>query len=95
MRIFKRTNNGDVNFKKKKINLLTKQEQKSYHNAKVCYIYKEKFKDKHAKDKTYGKVRDHCHYTGEYRDAVQSICNLRYNIPKEIPIVFHSVANYD
>ena len=35
------------------------------------------------KGKKYRKVRDHCHYTEEYRGAVYSICNLRYNIPKK------------
>ena len=36
------------------------------------------------------KVRDHCHYTEEYRDAAHSICNLKYSVPKKIPIVFHN-----
>ena len=47
------------------------------------------------KDKNYRKVRDHCHYTGEYRGAAHSICNLKYNVPEEIPIVFHKRSNYD
>ena len=33
-------------------------------------------------DKEYCKVRDHCYYTGEYRGAVDSICNLKYSVPK-------------
>ena len=41
------------------------------------------------------KVRDHCHYTGKYRGAAHSICNLRYKIPKEIPVVFHNGSSYD
>ena len=28
------------------------------------------------------KVRDHCHYIGENRGAVHSICNLKYSVPK-------------
>ena len=32
---------------------------------KICYICKEKFENKHLKDKKYRKVRDHCHYTGQ------------------------------
>ena len=47
------------------------------------------------KDKKYCKVTDHCHYTGEYRGAAQSICNLKYSAPERIPIVFHNGSNYD
>ena len=40
------------------------------------------------------KVRDHCHYTGEYRGAAYRICNLKYSEPKESFIVFHNGSNY-
>ena len=71
--------------------LLTNKQQKSQENAKICYICEEKFEDQHGKDKKYLKVRDHCHYTGEYRGAY----NLKYTAPTEIFIVFHSGSNYD
>ena len=45
----------------------------------ICYICKKEF-DKN--DKKNYKVRDHCHYTGEFRGAAHNICNLRYKIPK-------------
>ena len=41
-------------------------------------------------EKKFCKIRDHCHYTGEYREAVHSICNIEYGVPKKIPIVFLS-----
>ena len=41
------------------------------------------------------KVRDHCHYTGKYKGAAHSICNLRYIIPKKILVVFHNGSTYD
>ena len=72
-----------------------KEQQKSYENAKICYIYKEKFENKYVKDKKYCKVKDHCYYTGEYRSAAHSICNLKYSVPKTIPITFHNGSNYD
>ena len=43
----------------------------------------------------YRKVRYHCHYTEEYRGAAHSMCNLKYTVPKNIPIVFHNGSNYD
>ena len=45
--------------------------------------------------KKHHKVRDRCHYTGKYRGSAHNIYNLRYKIPKEIPIVFHNVSTYD
>ena len=30
------------------------------------------------KIKLYKKVRDNCHYTGKFREAAHSECNLRY-----------------
>ena len=47
------------------------------------------------KDKKYRKVKDHCHYTGKYRGAAHSLCNLKYSVPKNISIVFHNGSNYD
>ena len=71
---------------------LTKKEEENYNNQKVCYICKKEFD---TSDKKHHKVRDHCHYTGKYRGAAHNICNLRYKIPKEIPIVFHNGSTYD
>ena len=64
-----------INFKKKKMKLLTKMQQESYENSKICYIFTEKFENEYLKDKKYRKVRDHCHYTGKYRGAAHSKCN--------------------
>ena len=40
------------------------------------------------------KVRDHCRYTGKYRGAAHSNCNLNYKITKKIPLVFHNGSTY-
>ena len=77
------------NFKKRKKRLLMKEKQESYENAKICYICKENFENIYLKSKKYYKVRDHCQYTGEFRCAVHSICNLKYSVPKKMPIVHH------
>ena len=81
-----------IDYEKKKMILLT-TEKKIYHNKqKICYICKKGFNNN---DKKNYKVRHHCHYTGKYRGAAHNICNLRYKVPKEIPIVFHNGSTYD
>ena len=72
---------------------LTDEENKFYETQKVCNICKKGFSTDN--DKKYHKVRDHCHYTGKFRGAAHSICNLRYKTPKEIPVVFHNGSTYD
>ena len=60
---------------------------------KSVIFCKERFENKYLKDKKYSKVRDHCHYTGKYRAAGHSTCNLKNSVPKAI--VFHNGSNYD
>ena len=61
----------------------------------IYYICKKKFENKNVIDKKYRKVRDHCDYTGEHSGSSHSICNLKYSVPKQIPIAFHNGCNYD
>ena len=75
---------------------LTHKENNFYNKQEICYICKEKFcMDKD--DKNYinkRKVKDHCHYTGKFRGAAHSKCNLNYKVPKDIPVIIHN-ATYD
>ena len=87
-----------INFEEKEMIPLTNKEIKSYEKQKVCYICEKKFcddKNKKSEYDLYYKVRYHCHYTGKFRGAAHNICNLRYKVPKKIPIVFHNGSTYD
>ena len=84
-----------INLERQKVLPLTKKELTLHQDATTCYICGKIFFKELAKDKNYRKVRDHCEFTGKYRGAVHNICNLRFNIPNEIPIVFHNGSNYD
>ena len=70
---------------------LTNEERESYKNQKVSDICEKEF----STDKKDQKVIDHCHDTRKYRGAAHNSCNLRYKIPKEIPLVFHNDSTYD
>ena len=66
---------------------LTSAEQKSFEEANICHICNCELK----KDK----VRDHCHFTGQYRGAAHNKCNLMCKKPKVLPVIFHNLQGYD
>ena len=66
---------------------LTRAEQKSFEKAVNCYICGGELK----KDK----VRDHCHFTGQYRGAAHNKCNLMCKKPRVLPVIFHNLQGYD
>ena len=82
---------------KKPMTPLTDEENRNHERSNHCHICNEKFIHKKENEKycEYCKVRDHCHYTGKYRGAAHSKCNLQYKVPKEIPEVFHNGSKYD
>ena len=78
--------------------ILTNEEKESYEKQKNYHICKKEFctdENKNSEFKLYHKVRDHCHYSGNYIGAAHNICNLRCKISKEIHIVFHNGSAYD
>ena len=85
------------NTKKLSMTPLTRKEQKENDNSKECFICKNKFiynkKNKYYKNLM--SVMDHDHYTGKYRGAAHSVCNLRYKTQEDIPVVIHNGSNYD
>ena len=66
---------------------LTKEEEKSFKEAKICHIC--------LGDLGEDRVRDHCHFTGEYRGAAHNSCNLQCRKPMILPVIFHNLQGYD
>ena len=71
--------------------LLTREEKTCYSKQKICYICKKEFNNNDKKQQ----VKNNCHYTSKYRGVAHNICNLRYKVPKEIPVVFYNGSTYD
>ena len=63
--------------------------------SKKYVIYAKKYSVQMIIIKITIKLKILVHYTGKYRGAAHSICNLRYETPKKIPIVFHNDSTYD
>ena len=60
----------------------------SYENATVCYACKNGFNG--------DKVHDQCHFTGRYRGALHSECNLKLKQrPFVTPVFAHNMSGYD
>ena len=66
---------------------LTKEEQISFSKEKFCHICKMELEN--------DKVRDHCHFTGQYRGAAHNSCNLQCRKPMILPVIFHNLQGYD
>ena len=67
-----------------------KEAEEKYDAATDCYICEKALNE--------DRVRDHCHFTGKFRGAAHSNCNLQYQISKKnykLPIVFHNLRGYD
>ena len=76
-------------FPEKPMEPLTKAQWKEDKHMSSCHICFKPFKEGNQK------VRDHCHYSGIYRGAAHSLCNLQYKIPSYIPVVFHNLSGHD
>ena len=66
---------------------LTKEEQAFFNKAETCHICSKELLD--------DKVRDHCHFTGQYRGAAHNSCNLQCRKPLILPVIFHNLQGYD
>lgn len=68
---------------------MTADQEIDFDNAKICHICEKEFADINDV-----KCRDHSHITGEYRGAAHKNCNLEFQEPRIVPVVFHNLK-YD
>ena len=82
-----------MSFRKSKSMKFTESDEKKFRRAKECWICGRKFSfmERFSKET----VRDHCHYTGKFRGAAHSSCNLRWRRTKKILVIFHNFTGYD
>lgn len=72
-----------------KMKVLTQKQWKSFNESKDCPECKQNYLIKNQK------VRDHCHWTGEFRRPLCNSCNLKSKKNRFIPVFFHNLKGYD
>lgn len=45
-------------------------------------------------DRNMQKIKEHCYFTGKFRDKAHSICNFRHSVPKEISVIMCNGSNH-
>ena len=65
-----------------------KEEEKVFKESKKCWICGEEFKVLDLK------VRDQCHFSGKFRGAAHSKCNLQFRKPNFTPVFFQNLSGY-
>ena len=70
---------------------LTEQEEKDFKKTDTCHICNQKIE---PSDKVY-KVRDHCHFTGQFRGAAHNGCNINYKNSLNLNVFIHNLSGYD
>ena len=77
---------------------LTKQQQESYENAKMCYIYKEKFDNEDLSDIIIERNIIMLETIVSIQGNIEVLYiaqNSRYSVPENIPIDFHNGSDDD
>ena len=73
----------------KKELVMTKEDDEDFENSTKCWICDNVYFEDDAQ------VRDHYHITGVYRGSAHRDCNIKVKLNHKIPIVFHSLKNYE
>ena len=77
----------NVYYRRPKPLKLTQDQQKSFDKAEYCHICNTELLE--------DRVRDHCHFTGQYRGAAHNKCNLKCRKTRILPVIFHNLQGYD
>jgi len=79
--------------------IITEVDQKKFNNSNTCYICNESFKEQEdgliISSLKGEKVKDHCHYTGQFRGTANNGCILHLKKITDIHVFFHNLGGYN
>ena len=68
---------------------MSEEEEHLFQRSNSCWICQK------LTDNDEEKVRDHCHLTGKFRGSTHWDCNINFQLPKKVPVIFHNLRGYD
>ena len=69
--------------------VMTEEEEHLFQQSNNCWICKKII------DNEDEKVRDHCHIPGKFRGSAHWDCNIKFQLTRKIPVIFHNLKGYD
>ena len=69
--------------------IMREEEEHIFQQSSSCWVCKKLI------DNDEEKVRDHCHVTGKFRGAAHWNCNIKSQLTKKAPVIFHNLRVYD
>ena len=69
--------------------VMTKADNEDFKNFSECWICDNDYIDGDVR------VRDYCHITWNNRGSAHRDCNINLKLNRKIPVVLHSLKNYD
>ena len=70
-------------------NLIVSEEEEQFQSSSICWICEKPIKNDN------GKVRDHCHITGNLEAQLMGVVNINLQLAKRISVTFHNLRGYD
>ena len=68
---------------------MTEEEEHLFQQSNNCWICRKIIDNENEK------VRDHCHITGKFRGSAHWDCNIKFQLTRKIPVIFHNLKGYD
>ena len=69
--------------------IMSEKEEHLFQQSNSCWIYKKLIDNDEEKE------RDHCHVSGKFRGAAHWNCNIKVQLTKRVPVIFHNLRGYD
>lgn len=72
--------------------IMTEEDNIRFEMATRCHLCTKPFEEEGSESI---KVRNHSHLNSKFLGAAHQACNLNYQVPMHIPVIFHNLAGYD